>query len=148
MTSIVVGTADKETVRRLVVPTGIITFALAALLSVTNADSATEAVVEVVIQAAVAAAIFGLVVPRALRRESAGGRGLIMSVIGLLLVMPAFWSGLPLLLGAAGALVGQAGRHAERGSGKAIAALVIGLLAVVAYAAVYVLDYLHTQGIG
>src|SRR5689334_1006091 len=70
MTSIVVGTTDKETVRRLVVPTGIITFAVAALLSVTNADSGREAVVEVVVQAGVAALIFGLVVPRALKRES------------------------------------------------------------------------------
>jgi ABC-type spermidine/putrescine transport system permease subunit II len=148
MTSIVVGTTDKETVRRLVVPTGIITFAVAALLSVTNADSASEAAVEVVVQAAVAAVVFGLVVPRALRHEGAGGRGLVMGVLALLLVMPAFWSGLPLLLGSGAALVGQAGRHAERGSGKAIASLVVGLLAVVGYVAVYVLDYLHTHGIG
>ena len=148
MTSIIASSTDREAVRSLVVPAGIVSFAVAAVLSVAGAHDWIEAVVEVVVQAVAAAVVFGLVVPRALRHESAGGRGLVMGVLGLLLVMPAFWSGLPLLLGAGAALVGQAGRHAERGSGKAIASLVVGLLVVVGYAAVYVLDYLHTHGIG
>ncbi len=94
----------------------------------------------IVIAGAVA---FGLVVPRALRRESAGGAALGLSVPAVLLLLPAFWSGLPLVLGVAGFVVGNAGRRAERGAGACIAATVLGALAAVGYLAVYVSDGLN-----
>lgn len=84
--------------------------------------------------------VFGLVVPRALRKESAGGTALVLSIPALLLVLPAFWSGLPLVLGVAGALVGNAGRHARSRSSASIVALVIGALAAMAYLAIYLTE--------
>jgi hypothetical protein len=65
-----------------------------------------------------------------------------MAVLGALLVVPAFWSGLPMLLGVAAAMLGYAGKRATTGSGKATAGLVLGLLTVVAYLAIYLSDYL------
>jgi hypothetical protein len=149
MSTITVTPSDhRETARRAVVPAALTTFAVAAVLSVTGAHTTAEWVVEVVVQAVVTALVFGLVVARGLRHESAGGRGLAMGILGLLLVVPAFWTGLPLLLGTGSALLGSAGRRASTGSAKATAAMVVGVLAVVAYAAIYVVDYLQTHGIG
>ena len=65
-----------------------------------------------------------------------------LGVLGVLLVAPAFWSGLPAQLGVAAALLGYAGKRAAAGSGQAIVGLVIGLLAVMGYVAIYVADYL------
>jgi hypothetical protein len=87
-----------------------------------------------------AAVVFGLVVPRALRKESAGGTALALAVPAALLVVPAFWSGLPMVLGAAALLVGDHGRRARTGAGTSIAALVLGALAMLAYVAIYVGD--------
>ena len=69
-----------------------------------------------------------------------------MGVVALLLVVPASWSGLPMLLGAAATLLGYAGRRADSGAGKAIVALVLGLLAMAAYLAVYVSDWIANPG--
>jgi hypothetical protein len=66
-------------------------------------------------------------------------------VIGLIAVPVAFWSGIPLVLGAGATLLGQAGRRADTGSGMAIAAFVLGVLTLIGYVAVYVGDYLHTH---
>ena len=149
MSTITVTPSDhRETARRAVVPAALTTFAVAAVLSVTGAHTTAEWVVEVVVEAVATALVFGLIVARGLRHESAGGRGLALGILGLLLVVPAFWTGLPLLLGTGSALLGSAGRRAPTGSAKATAALVVGVLAVVAYAAIYVLDYLQTHGIG
>lgn len=90
-----------------------------------------------------AALVFGFVVPRALRRESAGGTSLALSVPAVLLLVPAFWSGLPLVLGVAGFLVGNAGRQAHTGAGKCIAGAVLGALAMVAYVAIYISDAMN-----
>ncbi len=89
------------------------------------------------------ALVFGLVVPKALRKESAGGTALGLSVPALLLLLPAFWSGLPLVLGVAGVVVGNAGRKAPSGSGKCIAAVVLGGLAAVGYLAIYISDAMN-----
>lgn len=88
------------------------------------------------------ALLLGIVLPRALRKESAGGTALTLSVLAVLVTVPAFWSGLPIVLGVAGMVVGRAGRSAQSGSGKCIAAVVLGALAVASYLAIYVLDAL------
>lgn len=85
--------------------------------------------------------VFGIVVPRALRKESAGGTALGLSIPAVLLTLPGFWTGLPLVLGVAGLVVGNAGRNARSGGGKCIAALVLGALAVVGYLAIYVMSF-------
>lgn len=113
---------------------------LALALSALGAHDWTELLVEVGLICVTTLGVFGFLVPRALRRESAPGPALGLSIPALLLVVPAFWSGLPLVLGVGGLLVGNAGRTARTGSGRCIAAVVVGALAVLAYIAIYVGD--------
>ncbi len=75
----------------------------------------------------VAAALFFFVVPRAARSARPAVAGLICSILGVLLVV-AFWSGLPIVLGTAGALLGRMERTTRRG--LALAAVYIGVAAV------------------
>ena len=70
-----------------------------------------------------AAGIFGLLVPAGLRRASANpgawsGGALALGIAAILAIPVAFWSGLPLLLGTAGILVGGAGRQAATAAGR------------------------------
>ena len=71
-----------------------------------------------------------------------------MAAFGLLLVVPAFWSGLPILLGSGGRAARARRQARTRRCRPVDRGLVLGLLAVVAYLAFYLLDYLHTHGIG
>lgn len=91
--------------------------------------------------AVAAAIVFGLIVPRALRREAVGASALTLAVLGLVTVV-AFWSGLTPILAGGGALLGWAGRDAERGRGMSWAAVVIGALALAGYLVVYLTDTL------
>ena len=141
-------TSDHERARRAVVPVGIATLLIATACSFEGRNSTGEWVFELGLQVVAAAVIFGLVVPRGLRHESAGGRALAMAAIGALLVAPAFWLGLPFQLGAAAALLGYAGKRAGTGSGMSIASLVLGVLTMVFYLAIYIGDYMSMHGIG
>ena len=76
----------------------------------------------------VAATLFFFVVPRAARSSRPAVVGLVCGIIGLLL-LPAFWSGLPIVLGTAGALLGRMERTTRRG--LAVAAVIVGVAAVV-----------------
>lgn len=87
----------------------------------------------------VAALLFALLVPWAERRSAGlrsnrpGTVGLVCSVLGILTFV-AFWSGLPIVLGGAGAALGMAGREraADAGRGRlASAAILLGLFAIV-----------------
>ena len=89
--------------------------------------------------AVAAAVVFGWIVPRGLQREATGAAALTLSILGLVSIA-AFWSGLPPILAAGGALLGWAGHNAERGRGLCRAAFVIGALALVADVAAYVFD--------
>jgi amino acid transporter len=85
------------------------------------------------------ALVFALFVPWA-RREAATPRsnrpakaGLVLSILGLITVV-ASWSGLPIIFGTGGALLGHIGRERAEASGQggvARAALIIGIVAVV-----------------
>ncbi len=141
-------TSDHERARRAVVPVGITSLLIATACSFQGRNSMGEWVFELGLQVVAAAVIFGLVVPRGLRHESAGGRALVMAVLGALLVAPAFWLGLPLQLGAAAVLLGYAGKGASTRSGLSIASLVLGALTVVFYLAIYIGDYMSVHGIG
>jgi hypothetical protein len=68
-----------------------------------------------------AAGIFGFLVPAGLRsaaRPGWSGAALALGILAVLCVPVAFWSGLPLLLGTAGVLVGTAGRQAATAAGR------------------------------
>ncbi len=147
MTSTITVTAstDRAQAARLVVPVAAASTLLAAVLSYVGRNDLDEWLVELGVLAVGVTVIFGVVVPGGLRHEAAGGRALAMGVLGLVLVVPAFWLGLPVQLGAAAVLLGFAGRKATAGSGKAIAALVVGALTVIAYLAIYLGDYLNTH---
>jgi ABC-type sulfate transport system permease component len=84
--------------------------------------------------------VFGLVAPRALRRQSAPGWSLGLGVVAVLATLPAFSSGIPLILGAGAAVLGNNSRTAERRSGMAITGLVLGVIAVLGYLAIYIGD--------
>ena len=133
-------TTERDRTRTLVVPTGVATYVVSSILTVLGAHSRGEWVAMLTLALVAGLVVYGLVVPRALDRESAPGTALTLSAIAALLTLPAFWTGLPLLLGAAGALVGYAGRRASSGSGVSIAALVLGALSVIGYLSIYVID--------
>jgi peptidoglycan/LPS O-acetylase OafA/YrhL len=72
--------------------------------------------------AVLAIGIFGFLVPAGLRGAAArpgrtSGWALGLSIVGIVAVPVLFWSGLPLLLGTAGVLLGIAGRQAARDAG-------------------------------
>ena len=91
-------------------------------------------------------AVYGFLLPRKLAQPSAGGTALILSGVAAVLLVPTFWSGQSLILGAAGALLGYAGRKAPTGAGKSITAIVVGLLVSVGYFAIYLADALLPPG--
>ena len=135
------------TSERKMAPVAIGAIALATALAATGTWGDTsgdthgtrEFLIVCAIIAVAAAVVFGWVVPRGLQREAAGAAALTLSILGLITVA-AFWSGLPPILAAGGALLGWASRNAERGRGLCRAALVIGALALVADLAVFVFD--------
>lgn len=118
---------------------GIATSAVSLTLTVLFAHTWGEVAIVAPAIVVVAAIVYGVVVPRALRRESPGGTALGLAVLAALLVVPAFWSGLPAVLGVAAMILGNAGRGRE-GSGKAIAALVLAALTVAFHVSIYVME--------
>ena len=88
---------------------------------------------------AITAAVFTWVVGRSMSKpdeeNSSARAGLVASILGVVTVA-AFWSGLPIVLGSAGVLLGYEARNrAERGArrgGMALAALIIGIVAIAA----------------
>lgn len=150
-------TTDRDGLRSAVVPAGIATTFVTLGFTAWGVfwhgpgghpQEAREFYVVAGIVLVAAVAVYGLLLPKALRKESAGGTALTLSLIAAVLLLPAFWSGLPLVLGVAGAFLGYAGRSASSGAGRSTAGFVIGLLAVLGYVAIYVLDTLHQLGIG
>jgi hypothetical protein len=93
-----------------------------------------------------AVVVYGIVIPRALRKGSAGRTALSLSLIATLVLVPAFWSGLPFVLGLGAALLGNAGRHAPTGAGKSAAALAFGLLSATGYVAICIFDTIDRAG--
>jgi hypothetical protein len=85
--------------------------------------------------AVAALAVFGWAVPRWAGSPAAGRTALVLSILGVLSIA-AFWSGLPPVLAAGGAVLGWAAR--ERAAGKLAVAL--GAFALLADLAVYVVD--------
>ena len=101
---------------------------LSTVLPPVYADQLRALPVVVLVLLVVAAVLFVVVVPRASRSNRPAVAGLVCSILGLLLLV-AFWSGLPIVLGTAGALLGRMER--TTGRGLALAAVIIGVAAIV-----------------
>ncbi|RHW29055.1 hypothetical protein D0Z08_00700 [Nocardioides immobilis] len=80
--------------------------------------------------------VFAVVMPWAIRRQWIGVVALTLSLVGFLLA-PGFWTGVPPAVAAGGALLGWAGVDAAKGRRLSQAALVIGVLGVIANAYSY-----------
>jgi len=139
-------TTTRSTPTGSVYATGAVTGLVAAALSTLFGHSWADAALLVAVIAVVTVVVFGVVVPRGLRHESPGRPALTMAVLAALLSVPAFWSGLPLVLGVGAMLLGNAGRTARTGAGPCIAALVIGSLTTLFYLFIYVSEALAGKG--
>ena len=93
-----------------------------------------------------AAVVFGLVVPRLQSSRKAAGVGLGLSIAGLVFVL-AFWSGLTPPLAVGGLLLGAAARRTGVRPTLGSVAMAVGALALVGYAAIYVVDWMGTNNI-
>ncbi len=133
-------TRDTDTVRRAAPLLGAGAFLVSSVWTALGAHDVREIVVSLGVAAAITAGVYAFLMPRALERPSAGGTALALSAVALVLTVPAFWSGLPLILGVAGAALGYAGRNAGSGTGRSITAIVLGALAVLGYLAIYLID--------
>jgi hypothetical protein len=98
------------------------------------------------IAAAVAAFVFLWLIPRAKSDPATTNRpatyGLVTSVLAVIAI-PVLWLGLPYVLGAGGAVLGRIGQARSTEAGhrrRATAAVIIGILAVVAGIAIATLD--------
>jgi hypothetical protein len=113
-------------------------------------DHSTDLMEFLVVSGVIAGAalvVFGWVVPRGLRGEGARVRRSRCPRSEPSWSFPAFWSGVPLVLGASGMLVGWASHDASRGRGQARAGVVLGALTVLAVIAIYCLDWMSTNGV-
>jgi hypothetical protein len=129
--------------RRLVWPIAAIAVAVAAALAAWgtfsgDGNDAGEYLVVLAVIGVAAVVVFGWFVPRSFRSGAFGLTGLILASAGLVSVV-IFWSGLPPILGLAGAFLGWVGRERRRDN-LATAALVVGVLALVADLLIYIQD--------
>jgi hypothetical protein len=117
---------------------------LSVMLPPVRPDQLRALPIVVVVVLVIAAIVFFLIVPRGERSNRPAVPGLGCSIIGLLLVFPAFWSGLPIVLGAAGFVLGQAGRGSRRATGGwyALGAIVVGIAAIAVNLLVLLFDRL------
>jgi hypothetical protein len=153
MSQVIAGTPSSVNARVNSIRWGLAALVVAAALAVLGAygdphpKASQEQAVPFIcaVLAALAIGIFGILVPAGLRGATAhpgraSGWGLALSVLGVVAVPVAFWSGLPLLLGTAGVLLGSAGRRAARDAGRGGAlpgwAVGVGVFAIAACLAI------------
>ena len=104
-----------------------------------DGNSTGDYIFVLVIIGVLAAIVYGLVVPRAVRGIWPMARtGLILSILGLLTVI-VFWSGAPPIFAFAGILLGYFAREREP-SGLATGAILLGVMALIADVAIYIAD--------
>ena len=122
----------------LVVATSVLTATIA--FTAWGADNNTEFWIMTGLVTVAVIGVYGFLLPRKLAQPSASSTALVLSGIAAALVMPAFWSGLPMVLGLAGAILGYRGQGTDHGSRKSTVAFVLGILAVFTYISIYVSD--------
>lgn len=125
---------------RSVAPIGVITGLVALFWTAFGAHDMVELLTMCALAAVATLLVFGWLVPVILRRESVGGPALALAIPAFLLAIPAFWSGLPLILGVAAAVTGNSGRTRTRGARLSLAAMAIGILAILGYLFIYIGD--------
>jgi hypothetical protein len=91
--------------------------------------------------------VYRFLLPRTIPTQRGGGTALVLSVLALVLLLPAFWSGQPLILGAAGVLLGWHSRNSER-RGMALTAIIVGAVAAIGYVVIYAADALLPPSAG
>ncbi len=128
---------SSSTVTRPVMLIGVLVAAVSSALTAYGSHTWAEILITVPVIVLTAGLVFGLVVPRALRKEAAGGVALALSIPAALLLLPAFWAGVPFVLAVGAVIVGNAGRSARSGAGTCIAGLALGALVSVSYLAIY-----------
>ena len=133
---------DHRTVAVLAVAVYVVTSAL----TIYGADDRWEIAIVMTLIAGTLLGIYGYLLPRELTKARPSRAALVLSIAAVILLLPAFWSGESLLLGAAGALLGYRNRKAPAGAGRSIAALLLGLLGSIGYLAIYVMDALLPPG--
>lgn len=132
--------SERARVRRFVAPIGLATVAVSSVFTYLGAHSRGEYVSMIALALVTAAVVYGWVAPKSLENGAAPKTAMAMSVVAALTALPAYWTGLPLVLGAAGALLGYAGRGPGKGSGLSIAAMLVGVLSVLGYLTIYIVD--------
>lgn len=113
---------------------------VSACLTTLFAHDWPEAISMVALIAVVTGVVFGYALPRAMQRGGSGRQALAYAVVAALLAVPAFWTGLPFVLGVAAVILGNAGRTARSGSGASIAAIALGALTSLFYVSIYVME--------
>ena len=129
------GKSDITTHRRTAMLAGATTWAVATAFILTNANSVGEMWISPAIAAVVAIGLFGWLLPGRMV-TGAPGTALTLSALAVPLTVVAFWSGVPVLLAVAGAMLGAA--SIEAGRKRAYAAMGLGALAVTGYLVLYV----------
>lgn len=132
--------AERDRTSSIAVPAGIATVLTSSVFTYLGAHTWEESASMIALATLAAVLMYGFVVPRAFEKPSAPRTAMTLSVIATVLLLPAFWTGLPLVIGVAGALVGFAGRNAPKGSGLSIAAMLVGVLTVIGYVTIYIVD--------
>lgn len=133
-TDTVSGTFDSSRHRRTSAIAGAAAYAVAAVLTVPEAHDMREVAVVLGGAGLVALVVFGWAVPRGMA-SGAPGLALAFSVIGALLLLPAFWSIVPLLLGVAAVMLGRSSiGHAPK---RSYAAIGLGAVTVGGYLFLY-----------
>lgn len=136
------GRRDRRTVAALAVAVYVVTTAL----TIYGADDRWEIAIVMTLIAGTLLGVYGYLLPRELGKTRPSATALVLSVAGAVLLLPAFWSGESLLLGAAGALLGYRNQKSATGAGRSAVALVLGLLASIGYLAIYVMDAVLPPG--
>jgi len=106
----------------------------------TEADALPQFLVLGAVLAVVAAGVFGVPVRRGLAHPPAATTTLVLGIIGALLVLPAFWSGIPLVLAVAAITLGRASR--KGGSRRVTSGLILGYLTIAGVVGLYAFDHI------
>ena len=113
-----------------------LSFAVATLGTIWGAHNRPEIAICMGVLILATSLIYGVLLPRKLRRPSAHA-ALAVSITGAVLILPAFWSGLPMVMGVAGVILGTDALRGGKKRSTSIAAIVVGISAFLGYLIVY-----------
>lgn len=141
-----VATDNRQRDYRTVAVLAVAVYVVTSALTIYGADDRGEIAIVMTLIAGTLLGVYGYLLPRELAKNRPSAAALVLSIGAVVLLLPAFWSGESLLLGAAGALLGYRNRKASAGASRSITALLLGLLASIGYLVIYVMDALLPPG--